>query len=110
MKANIIDLGGWQKANADQIVLLEADINYTQVYFANGSKMLVATTLGKIEKRLAEQQDFFRPNRGYVVNLNYVAMVDTEKATVSLKIKNGLKIGVSRRRIEAFRAWAHQVC
>ncbi|MGR3809114.1 LytTR family transcriptional regulator DNA-binding domain-containing protein [Jiulongibacter sp. NS-SX5] len=63
----IVHLGGRIHRSYEEISYLKAESNYTQIFFRNGEKTLVATTLGAIADRLPEHQ-FCRVNRSTVVN------------------------------------------
>lgn len=92
-----IHLGSRTHAFPSQILHLEAYDNYTQIHFTDGTTLLSSTSLGVIEKRLTDF-NFFRINRGTVVNLDYLTDFDLNKQTVRVsKIYQG-SIPVSRRR------------
>lgn len=93
---NLIHFGGRIERDASDVLILKADLNYTFIYFKDGTRKLVATTLGKIEGRLPARR-FFRINRSTVVNLD-----DSEIASdgSSITTKNGMIIHASRRRKE----------
>lgn len=95
-----IAIGGFRSVRPDDIVLLEADINYTVVHFKDGEKFIVATPLKSLQSRL-EPFNFYRTHKSYMVNLNCVAsylelhkqvqMIDNKKIIVSRRKVNGLK-------------------
>jgi two-component system, LytTR family, response regulator len=90
-----IEIGSRTKVLPSDVVCFISDSNYTTVYFQNGKKKLLSTHLKKIEKRFAEINYFFRPNRSFFVNLNF-----TEFSTENfqLKVNNEYCLSVSRRR------------
>lgn len=97
---NTIAIGGFRSVRPDDIVLLEADINYTVVHFKGGEKFIVATPLKSLQSRL-EPFNFYRTHKSYMVNLNcvmsylephkQVQMIDNKKIIVSRRKVNGLK-------------------
>ena len=93
-----IHLGGRLHENPENISLLKADLNYTHIYFIDGSHKLVATTLGIIEKRLPRR--FFRVNRSTVVSLKNIKPSEKEDQILSQRLG---EIKISRRRKEAFK-------
>lgn len=95
MKTTEIAIGGRKKVLPNDVVLLVANHNYTTLYFENGDKVLVATTLKKLEKRFAEIKFFFRTHKSFLVNINYIESF-TEKD--SLKMTNQQAVTVSRRK------------
>lgn len=98
-----ISMGGRQNANPQEIILLQADINYTNVLFSNGRKLVVATTLKELEKRFANCTEFFRTHKSYLVNINYIKKYDSEGNEPFVQMKNDFRVVVSRRKKEAFK-------
>ncbi len=80
----------------DQIVRLEADINYTLIYFCDGSQLLVAQTLKQFYNQLPAN-DFIRAHRKHVVNRAFVDSFSS--AGYSLQLLTGERIGISRRKL-----------
>ncbi|RYU93406.1 LytR/AlgR family response regulator transcription factor [Emticicia agri] len=84
---------------SSQILMLKADINYTNILMDDGSTILSSRTLGIFEKRLYSYS-FFRPNRSVIINLNYIASFQKESFTI--KMENDELISISRRRTKQF--------
>lgn len=95
----LIHFGGRTKIAPQTILLLKAEINYTQVYLDDGTIFLSSITLGVLAKRLHEYP-FFRPNRSVLINLNY--MVDFEETSAQIKMGNNEVFKISRRRTKNF--------
>ncbi len=94
-----IQVGGRKSIAPKDIIKLKADVNYTHIFLRGGSVVLVATTLGKLEKKL-QIYNFFRPNRSLIVNLDYVLRrADNPK---KITLKNQEQIHISRRRETAY--------
>jgi DNA-binding LytR/AlgR family response regulator len=93
-----IAIGGRQKVCPDEVIMLKADINYSIVYLTNGSKLIVATTLKKLEERFS-QFAFIRMNKTYMVNAQFV--VDTHEN--ALEMPNSMIIAFSRRKGKAWK-------
>jgi DNA-binding LytR/AlgR family response regulator len=97
---NKISLGGFRSVKPEEILLLQADVNYTVVYFKDGEKFIVATPLKSLQSRL-EPFNFYRTHKSFLVNLNCVTsylepqkqvqMIDNKKIIVSRRRINGLK-------------------
>jgi DNA-binding LytR/AlgR family response regulator len=95
-----IQIGGYTKVNPQEVLMLQADVNYTTVYFIDGNKSIVATTLKKLESRF-KPFNFFRPHKSFMVNLdcvkcffqatNLLQMVDNQIVTVSRRKMRSLK-------------------
>lgn len=104
----LVPVGARRSLSPNDILMLQAEINYTHIVLRDGSTMLTSTCMGIIEKRL-RKFNFFRPNRSTVVNLNfleeYVGSTENSVKCLVIVIKQGrknIKIFVSRRRQESF--------
>jgi DNA-binding LytR/AlgR family response regulator len=95
MKTIEISIGGRKKVLPSEVILLVADINYTKLFCENGEKIIVATTLGKLEKRFSESNFFFRPHKSFLINLNFVESFEDEN---SIKMLNQQSVIISRRK------------
>lgn len=98
-----IHLGARTFAAPSEIVNLEAKENYTLIHFADDTKLLTATTIGKIEKRLVPY-GFFRMNRSIVINLEHANrfMITKDSRVESNSPKPAILL--ARRRVAAFEA------
>ena len=80
---------------ADEIIRLEADGNYTTIYFADGSHLFIAKTLKEFDKMLVDA--FLRVHQSHLVNIDYIkSFVKTEGGY--LLLKNGHQVPVSVRK------------
>jgi len=87
-----------------KIVRLEACSNYTQFYLSNSIKpVLTSKTLKYYVEQLGEDA-FVRPHQSHLVNRSFVQRV-VLKPKPCLILKEGCKIGISRRRIGMFKNW-----
>ena len=78
------------------IRLFESEGNYVRVYFDN-FRPLILRSLNSLEARLNEKQ-FFRASRKHIVNLSYVASIETWfNGGLNVKLKEGKEIEISRR-------------
>lgn len=73
----------------ENLIYVEADGNYSQVITRDDRKLLVMLQLGQIEDLIADQIDEFegkllRIGRYYIINLNYVHIIDTAKQLLVL--------------------------
>jgi DNA-binding LytR/AlgR family response regulator len=98
MKQSSIFIGGRQSINPEEVVRLQADVNYTCVFLSDGKKIVVATTLKEIENRFLPFPKFFRINKSVIINLDCIKQI-TEQQIV---FKNGEIHTPSRRRKKAF--------
>ncbi|MDI1353497.1 MAG: LytTR family DNA-binding domain-containing protein [bacterium] len=78
------------------IRLFESEGNYVRVYFEN-FKPLILRSLNSLETRLDEKQ-FFRASRKHMINLSYIAGIETWfNGGLNVKLKDGKEIEISRR-------------
>lgn len=78
------------------IRLFESEGNYVRVYF-DTLRPLILRSLNSLETRLNEKQ-FFRASRKHIINLNYVASIETWfNGGLNAKLKDGKEIEISRR-------------
>jgi two-component system, LytTR family, response regulator len=84
------------------IFLLESEGNYVKVYFEN-KKPLLHKSLTYMDSRLPEDL-FFRANRQYIINLNYIRNIEPYfNSTLLIEMQNGQKIDLSQRQSVKFR-------
>jgi DNA-binding LytR/AlgR family response regulator len=82
----------------NQIAYFEADINYTKIFYVNGRKGCIATTLKQMESRFQAIPRFFRINKSMIINLDCIQHIQAEK----IILNNGQSFMPSRRRKKAF--------
>ena len=82
------------------IIYLEAESNYTYIFFTNKSKVTASKTLKDFEE-LLPKNTFFRPHHSYIINLNFIKKYIKGDGG-SIELQNGKYIDVSRRRKEEF--------
>ncbi len=89
--------------SADEIHFIMAKDDYAYLH-AEGDRYLSTTSLTSLEERLADE-GFFRVHRRYLVNLNYVAEVESVPGgTLLLTIRGeDEQIPVSRRRVSSLK-------
>lgn len=85
-----------------EVRVIEAVGNYSRVYFQNQSPLL-CRPIGAIETQLAPEK-FFRANRQYLVNLDFVEQIAPwSNGGLMLTLRGGLEVEVSRRQSARFR-------
>jgi DNA-binding LytR/AlgR family response regulator len=94
----IIHIGGRKHVEPKEVLFLIADQNYTTLILKNGQQLFVATTLKTLQERLGAANNFFRPNRGNLLNLDFMCRF-TDK---SITLINEQTFKISRRRQNAF--------
>lgn len=98
MNESSIFIGGRQTINPEEVIRLQADINYTRVFFSNGKKIVVATTLKELENRFSAFPKFFRISKSVIVNIDCIKRIDNQQ----IIFQNGETCKPSRRRKKAF--------
>lgn len=83
------------------IVRLEGEGNYTVFHFADGSQLMVSSTLKKVESRLSPKV-FVRPHKKNIINLLYLKSVHPDRQQLSVNLINGDRVEVSRRKASRF--------
>jgi two-component system LytT family response regulator len=78
----------------NDIVRLEADVNYCHVHLADGTSILTAKTLKSFEALLG--QNFIRVHQSHLINVRWVTKFLTNDSL--LELTGGNQIPVSRRR------------
>lgn len=81
------------------VVMLIADVNYTNFIMLDGSKHLVSHPLRYFEPFL-EIHGFHRISRGSMINPSFMKEYCHQTSTVSMS--NGMSVKVARRKKEAF--------
>ena len=84
----------------NEIVYLEADGAYTEVWLKNGSKITVSKKIKFFEEVLDKRPNFFRSHRSYIVNINFIKKYN--KADNALTLDNGKTIVISRDKKQEF--------
>lgn len=57
----------------NEILFMKGDGAYTSFHFKNGTDFLSSRNLKQYEDILAENKDFFRCHKSYLININYVS-------------------------------------
>jgi two-component system, LytTR family, response regulator len=96
----LIKICGRKRASPNDIVWLEAKINYTTIHFINDKKLLVAKTLKQLEYRLFDH-NFFRIHRSYLINMDCIKHINEYEFNIQLT--DNQYVDVSRRKICDFK-------
>lgn len=84
----------------NDVVRLEANSNYTNIFFSNNTKILASKTLKEFEELLPEDI-FFRTHHSHLINLNYIKRYIKGDGG-QIELQNGSFVDVSRRKKEEF--------
>lgn len=88
----------------EDILHLQADRNYTRLFFTNGKSFLSAKTLGEYEKILRESS-FIRVHKSHLINSMHIISYDKQGA---VKMKDGTELEVSRRKRDLMTGFLRQ--
>jgi two-component system LytT family response regulator len=99
-KLAIHTLEGLLFFNINDIIHLEAQSNYTVIYFSNQHKITASRTLKDFEE-LLPQNIFFRPHHSHLINLNYIKRYIKGDGG-QIELQNGAYVDVSRRKKDEF--------
>jgi two-component system, LytTR family, response regulator len=99
-KIAIPSLDGLLFFNISDIIHLEAQSNYTAIYFINHPKLIASRTLKEFEDILPPDI-FFRTHHSHLINLNYIKRYIKGDGG-QIEMQNGNFIDVSRRKKDEF--------
>ncbi len=80
-----------------EVILMQADVNYAKIYFADGTAFIIAKTLKEMEVRL-KTHDFFRPNKSFLINIHQIAQTSVINNGLVLLMSNNQKVALSKRK------------
>jgi two-component system LytT family response regulator len=86
-----------KKIRLEEIIRIEADINYSHLILNTGKRIMLARTLKAYENDLT--LPFLRVNRSCMVNLHYLEK-NPIQINNSIKMIDGYVAKISRRRVE----------
>ncbi|MEO6682310.1 MAG: LytTR family DNA-binding domain-containing protein [Ginsengibacter sp.] len=84
----------------NDIIYLEANRNYTTLYFKDQPKLIASKTLKDFEE-LLPSAIFFRIHHSYIININFIKKYIKGEGG-QIELQNGTCLDVSRRKKEAF--------
>ena len=96
LKLALPGINGTQYVLPQEILRLQAERNYTWLYFTNGKNFLSSKTLAEYEKILHDA-GFMRVHRSHLVNPEHITGYEKQGM---VKLKDGCEIEVSRRKKE----------
>ena len=99
-KITVIEQNGFQVVNLEDLMYLQGESNYTDLFLTNTKKIMSTRTLGEFEK-LLEGTDFFRIHKSYIINLNFLSRYINYQGNFA-ELKDGTKLIISRRKLEEF--------
>jgi DNA-binding LytR/AlgR family response regulator len=91
---------GRQWIGFQEIIRFEGEGNYTVLFFVDGSRLLLATTLKRLTARIPADQ-FVRLHRKHLVNRAFITAIRADDFTADLS--NGDAVSIARRRVSALK-------
>lgn len=91
---------GYLFIRPDEILCLEADGAYSEVFLVSGEKLVISRNLREFEQVLVHPQ-FFRPHRSHIINLRHVARFNKADGG-AIVMANGREIPLSPIRKDVF--------
>ncbi|MCP9770921.1 LytTR family transcriptional regulator [Lacihabitans sp. LS3-19] len=82
----------------EEIISLEADINYTTILFKDGSTFYSSYTLGFFEKKYINNPNFLRINRSIIINTHFLNEINDDNGKTYAQLLNGTRYKIARRR------------
>jgi DNA-binding LytR/AlgR family response regulator len=82
----------------NNILYLEADVNYTIFHLIDGKKIVSSFTLKKYEQK-QELGAFLRVSKSYLLNPNFIKNCQKDGKKTSIELSNGKIVQVSRRKV-----------
>lgn len=98
-KLVISNIEGFQIVELESVLKLEADRNYTNIFFVSGKKILSSKNIGEYEITLNEL-GFFRAHQSSLINLKHVTGFNRNDRTIEMS--DGSKVILSRHRKSEF--------
>ena len=82
-KIKISTTGGFSLISPADIVYIQADWNYSELFFSNGKSELATMNIGSLEESLPKNI-FFRISRSLIINVTYLTKVSRKKREATL--------------------------
>lgn len=94
--------GGFVYLNRSEIVMCQAEGNYTALYSLGAEKILCSKNIGSLEDML-DDENMVRCHKSYLVNINYVTKILTREDCRAY-LKGGYTAEVSQRKKDELKA------
>ena len=108
VKIAVKSLNQVELINSNDIEFIRASGSYTTIYLNQGKSIVSTKSLRHYETLLNSSQ-FFKINRNEMVNLNLISSYKKNSDFGEVIMKNGEKLGVSRRRKTEFTQWIKSI-
>ncbi len=98
---------GFHMVQVQDITHLEADGNYTHLHFVQAPSIITSRPIRDFEEIL-DPGLFFRIHKSSIINISYLKSYSTSEGNEAV-MTNGIKLPISRRRLEDFMNAIHAV-
>lgn len=98
---------GVEFLDINEIVLLEAENNYTKLILKDKKTLVASKTLSDFESTLSASGGFFRTHRSYLINISEISKLNL-KDGVFIELKSGHSVPLSRYRRKEFEELYHK--
>jgi len=99
-KIVITHFQGFSIFNCNEIIRLEANDNYTKIFFNNHKPITSSKTLKDFEDIL-DPDNFFRIHKSYIINFDYIKEYSNLDGGIVILHDNS-KLSISRRKLQEF--------
>ncbi len=91
---------GYYFVDPDDIIIIEADGNYSLIRLVSGKSEISTFSLGTLEK-LIEESTFLRISRSFIINMKYISRVDRKTNICELEYQGSLhRIKIPNQKIK----------
>ncbi len=91
--------------NKTDIIRLESDSNYTNIYTTEGKKLMISKTLGDYETLLCNKDNkFMRVHQSHIINLKHVVKFTKENGGI-ITTKDNYSVPLSKNKKDEFLKW-----
>lgn len=90
--------GCLRSLKTSELILLNSDLNYTEIHLVSGQKFVSSRTLLLFEGALKACRLFIRVNRSQLINISHIKDVFFSEKHKKIILSNGSIVEVSRRK------------
>lgn len=89
-----VHIGSRLHINPAEIVMVQADINYSNIHLSNGKRLFVSTNIQKLEERFLPYFNIVRVHRSFLINTIYLMHIEGSNGFLT----NNKQCLISRRK------------
>ncbi len=76
------DQGITKIVSLSNVIMMEADSNYTTIHLVDGQRILTSKTIKYWLEKIGNNDDFIRPHRSFVVNKKYLVSYQSNPRSI----------------------------